>query len=576
MPGFLTHLVVLDRAIDRLVDDREERVRDVGRTLRSNPQAAATGAIGPDVTFFMDLMPLAQVLLKAFDYYREFKERLKPLEEGVDEVARFGPDVDLLTGGVLGRIGDLFSAAFDVLIVAAERTFARESDLYRTIVPALPLQESAREREWFWFDMLHYRATGPMARELVTRAGSDGELSAYAFGYMSHVAVDAVGHAFVNSVVGAPYRCLWQRHHMVDNYIDVWAARRYWSQEMLASKVCSRYYPRAADGGSATLPRAVADLLADSTRSVFVGRSHPDGRRLEGREFPTRDDFQRTYRDLFNVLESTTADVPMKRPKRPEVPDFDLRDLLPPPPHIPGPSDYDDPAMDLLAIFLWPLYLARAAKEWVEEAVARILAMAEAPARYVILLFLYEMQMMLYHTYRAHHRALSLRGYTYGYSDDLGNHEERALWTVPRVEAHYPHREDRDLWERPWRWPDSEFERADTWPGPYLAGSTPASFIEDAVQSEEIYGRLINPRRPSDVRDAVATMRTTAAEMRPGLGNAVDLFVRMVRGTVNGDAIPNFNLDADRGYGWPCWTWRDGARGPASGTLNDGDIRFNV
>ncbi len=575
MPGFMTHLVVLDHAIEKLHDDRDPRMNEIGRVLRDNLDAGSTGAIGPDVTFFMDLSPAAEVLLRVYEFYHALKEKLEPIEDGIEEVKSYGPDVDLLTGGILGRIGDLFTAAFDTLIEYGERFFVSRTDLYRTLVPPLPLQRSRPEAEWYWFDMLHYRATGPMAQELITRAGRDDQLRAYAYGYMSHLAVDAVGHAFVNSVVGAPYRCLWQRHHMVDNYIDVWAARHYKHQEMLASRICERYFQRENSTAPAAMPAGVATLLADATRNVFRDRPHPNGDRLEGHhEFPHASDFQLTYGSLFNVLEGTTSGVPMERPKKPEGPDFDLRDLIPPPPHIPGPSDYSDPAMDLLAFFLWPLELARAAKEWVEEAIARITSLAEAPVRYVVLLWLYELQMMLYHTFRAHHRAIALRGYTYGYSDDLSNEEERGLWRVPRVDERYPHRMDDDLWQAPWRWPNSRFEPDASWPGPYPVGSTPASFIEEAAQSEEVYGRLTAPGRPRDVRDVVAGLVTTGGEPRPGLGNASDLFVRMIRSTVEGEALPNFNLDSDRGYGWPCWTWRDGAGGPSSGTLGDGDLRF--
>ena len=63
---------------------------------------------------------------------------------------------------------------------------------------------------------------------MIADPDSDGSkcLSAYALGYLTHYVADTVGHAFVNRIVESPWRNMWQRHHLVENFIDahVWAS----------------------------------------------------------------------------------------------------------------------------------------------------------------------------------------------------------------------------------------------------------------------------------------------------------------------------------------------------------------
>jgi len=77
------------------------------------------------------------------------------------------------------------------------------------------------QKEWHWFDMLHYRNTGDFARALINKATSN-EKKAFAFGYLSHIATDVVGHGYVNQVVGGPYRKNVQRHVVSESFMDSW------------------------------------------------------------------------------------------------------------------------------------------------------------------------------------------------------------------------------------------------------------------------------------------------------------------------------------------------------------------
>jgi hypothetical protein len=76
----------------------------------------------------------------------------------------------------------------------------------------------------------------------------------------------------------------------------------------------------------------------------------------------------------------------------------------------------------------------------------------------------------------------------------------------------------------------------------------------------------------SDFIDKLATLSGDESEIRaiikqyiqdkisPTIGNAVTLTEEIYKRWKNGSLIPDFNLDADRGYAYPCWTQKSNDR----------------
>jgi hypothetical protein len=64
-------------------------------------------------------------------------------------------------------------------------------------------------------------------RELLVQSEKRPNVRAFAFGYITHYVADVVGHPFVNQVVGSPWRMYWQRHHLVENFIDAYVWDRW-------------------------------------------------------------------------------------------------------------------------------------------------------------------------------------------------------------------------------------------------------------------------------------------------------------------------------------------------------------
>ena len=97
-------------------------------------------------------------------------------------------------------------------------------------------QQDKALTEWYWADILHYLVVlGQFAANLVSAAKEteNPNLIAYAYGYLTHYATDVVGHPYVNQITGGPWRSLWQRHHLVENFIDAYVWDR-WHQSSSA------------------------------------------------------------------------------------------------------------------------------------------------------------------------------------------------------------------------------------------------------------------------------------------------------------------------------------------------------
>ena len=80
---------------------------------------------------------------------------------------------------------------------------------------------AAAKNEWWWFDAMHYRKTGKLARKLLEKTTPGSPLHLYAIGYLTHVSADTVGHPYVNAISGGPYRSHAQRHKASENYQDM-------------------------------------------------------------------------------------------------------------------------------------------------------------------------------------------------------------------------------------------------------------------------------------------------------------------------------------------------------------------
>jgi hypothetical protein len=340
MPGHFTHIYTARRVADWLARQKSFNPDDVGADGAAlllggldgiDPQRAAkvmadwpkftnVGAIGPDLFFFCqdyssgplaaapfqdDILMLAMRIYYWIDAARDLDwEPLLALIAEVDQtfakIVRFliklqkiwdkfieawnatiGPFVntlekalDDLTGGILSQAGVALDELLTGLKQLAEEELLTFADIFSWF--ALKMRAGWDEKSFVWSDMLHYRNTNQMARNLFIEAKRQfdenhdetqfAQFQAFALGWICHVGTDVIDHCFVNEQCGGPFRTHWQRHHLVENHVDAFN------------------YRQAGDGGS--LPNdesmAATDTYPDVNQaalvfSVALDDEHPQG-----------------------------------------------------------------------------------------------------------------------------------------------------------------------------------------------------------------------------------------------------------------------------------------------------------
>jgi hypothetical protein len=339
MPGHFTHVYTARRVAEWLSDQKIFNPLDepadgfagleggflgltpkrCGALMKKWPIYTNVGAIGPDLFFFCqdyssgplaafefqdDLLMLAMAAYYWVDHAKD--EEWEPLLLILGEVdqtfasivrlliklkklwdefvaawdATIGPIVDTaaqvlddLTGGVISALGDAIDQLVNGIVKIAEEELLTFADVFSWF--SLKMRVGWDEQAFTWSDMLHYRHTNEMARNLMVEAKAqfddDGDkdkfeqFQAFVLGWICHVGTDTIAHSFVNEQAGGPFRTHWQRHHLVENHIDAWN------------------YRQAGAGGSLIQDDLAATATyPDLSRSAFVyavalDEDHPNG-----------------------------------------------------------------------------------------------------------------------------------------------------------------------------------------------------------------------------------------------------------------------------------------------------------
>jgi hypothetical protein len=338
MPGHFTHLYTARRVADWLEEqevfnplDRGDGAPDLGvgidgltpqrcgELMKKWPKFTNVGAIGPDLFFFCqdyssgplaatefqddtlmlamavyyfvdaakndDWEPLLLLLAEVDNTFANIVRlliKLKKLWDKFIEIwkATIGPIVDTaaeilddLTGGIVSAAQEAVGELLTGLLKIAEEEAFTFADVFSWF--SLKMRQGWDEKSFLWSDMLHYRRTNQMARNLFAEArrqhaetGDDDRLEqfqAFALGWVCHLGTDIIDHSFVNEQCGGPFRTHWQRHHLIENHIDAW-----------------NYRQAGPGGGLPTDPIAATDTYPDVGRSAMVfqvalDEEHPNG-----------------------------------------------------------------------------------------------------------------------------------------------------------------------------------------------------------------------------------------------------------------------------------------------------------
>lgn len=611
MPKYGIHHVVLTDAIGELLASPAAAAQNAGAELAGNHAMSMLGATGPDLFFWApdyEIVDKLYTLYKNYqalvDLYNEVVQPIRDIRDAVvepieDAVETLAPSTVAMIRTLIEEMretAEVFKAAVSTglfagvisganLITDAAGFPSLAASFFYMFRP--PLQDGLGEDQWYWFDMLHYRKTGDFGRRLVTnaRAGS-AQQRAYAYGYLSHIATDLVGHAYVNQIVGGPYRLQVQRHVTVENWMDAWKFQEYYGENI--NQVLFDKF-----GLPDTLPGDVGDLLHKTLHDVYDSAPHPQ--RLPGDGFLTRNQIDQTYEIFFEILKFMQG-MAVARPEEPfsgvaDILEGALEDLLESPPSPPSSPSGACSLGDILSFGLtsssrdcyeeffdqladWLSYIGELlawAFETLLDLFDLLLSVLLALPIMVLLAILYGLQLLLYEIYQTVRAVLALQGFVFPEPRDLNDAHGRNLTTPFQCgitgcfssrlammhsavgTLAYP------------RWtnlttshlvcPGPVAEQPMTVPNfdPPLATTTPNQFINQTPLDLAALAAYAASPSPAQTRALYRYCRR--------IGNATDLTAWMIGVAGNPEAtsaeraiaFTNWNLDSDRGYGYKTW-----------------------
>lgn len=350
------------------------------------------------------------------------------------------------------------------------------------------------------------------------------------------------------------------------------------------------------------MPEQLATLIFEAMDRTYdtsgqaaghgVGRTTPDII-PDGDGRPDIVTIQETYSTMFRYLKMSTLDgFSHEKPLPPSVfPNLDFPQLTDPHDDAPSEADHDMSFWDLcLAIIRFILWLAAIAV-WLATVLPAILL--DLGTYIPRLLAYYTIQLPLYNMIKAERIVMVMAGYFHPMQDEidlsliqLGN-SNRGLFLAllaavddilgqpdgpphmePVPDSQYPHstkfehsgllntfvNASSEEYHHPWQYPETPVELCPTVAGPWQSGDLPSVLLDDSIPADEgLIGRYAASPTPLET-DRISLNEITA---RSNMGDPVNFSSFLMWQLARGEAakVTDWNLDADRGYGYKCWDW---------------------
>lgn len=591
MPGPIVHLVVQQRLSSYLRELGGEQGRHYADILDADPCSpfAGFGSMGPDFLFFSlkeYQTPLDEFVNFLFEVYDALEPLITFYEDTIEPVVTTIEDAinavdQALFQGLFGQIGDTAELLSTTALTAAAVVLTDNVDLFYPFYPKI--QEGAPETDWYWFDFLHYRRTGRFASTMWKMAGGDDDLRRYVLGYASHIGTDVVGHPFVNTITGGPYRTHWHRHKLVENWIDAYARNHYPDSATIqaclnlgpddayvSNAIAGSYYYRLTELPGGKMPDKLGTLLADAMQSTYQGMDHP--------VFLSPADLDSTYRLWLMWFKRVTSIGDAQKPTPVPPPGAAtaalINDYVSGFPSFPGGGGGSPPSgFNILDIFAaiaafvkWLIESIVYTVGWIITHTVEILTLLPTEALALVKWLLYQIQKGIWEIYDNLRFALVLGGYFFPEPRDLAkspwgqafiNTASVSLTGGPAANFMvYPRKQESHGLGGPMEhhllYPGviQELNHAEPMPMPFH-GVNPEVFISDWHTYDPAIEALYDCRAPygGDVRFTHFVDSNTWRT--PQLGSALGFSARLISQRL--EDLPNFNLDGDRGYGWKTW-----------------------
>ena len=594
MPGPIVHLQNIQNVPRYLRELGGHEGRALAELLEKDPCSpyANFGAQGPDFLVFSlkeygtPLDEFANFLFGVYDALEPFidfyETVVEPVADAIDDAITAVDQA--LFEGLFTQLGDTAALITGALQAQLAKIVTQNVDLFYGFYPKL--QQGKPEDEWYWFDTWHYRRTGTLASTMWKLAQGDDDLMRYAVGYGSHIGADVAGHPFVNSIVGGPYRSHWHRHHLVENWIDAYARKGYPDSSRtkkclgltskdtyVADAISGSYYSRLCEFPGGQLPGKLADLMVkavDLTYDAAPGRPVPP--KL------TAADFDSTYRLWLMWFERATSIGSAKKPTPVPPPGSAtaalFTDYVSGFPTIGGGGgggggggfSVFDIFAAILAFIEWLVKSIAYTIEWTLTHIVDILTLPVTEALGLVKWLLYQVQKGVWQVYEEGRFALVLGGYI---SPEPGDFSRTPWGTafINTASAHltggpspsfgnYPLKQESHGFFGPMEhhltYPGTprEFEATESAPLPFF-GQNPDVILQGFHAYDPQVEDLYTAKEPYGTGPAFTHWTDSQTWAGHQFGSIPAFTARLLSGHM--DDLPNFNLDADRGYGWKTW-----------------------
>lgn len=556
------------------------------------------------------------------EFKNEVKEKVEteiiaPIEANlvaIDETFFKGIFADLKNTGAL---------LSEAIMVSLEKIIVEKVDFFYPFYPKI--QQGCPEEDWYWFDFLHYRRTGKFCSNMlqIANAENNDNLKRYCLGYASHIGTDVVGHSYVNAIVGGPYRNHWRRHKLTENWIDAYAKNHYSDipeitsllndtsiehEDYISNSISGSNYYRLTDfkdqHGITRLPEDLGNMIIKALIMTYPEIKGTPG--FDIQPHPKMLDFknlEQAYLTWQKWFKRTTTVGKAKRPVPVPPPGSAAAALInnfisgfPPLSSSGGNGGGGFSIHNIthnLANFLKHLVdVLDYIFNWIETNAANILELPINTMLEMIKWLLYQLQKNLYEIAENARFIMVLCGYIYPEPDDLNHQQFGKAFLSPDFVGQtqggvfnynqYPLKQvvptinckestfSNSLLtgnEYHLKYPTTSLEYPQTEPTskPFTTNCLPESFIDGVFPISSLILKLyesedpyVNTTKPCTNDIDNLTLNTYQ------LGSALSFSQRLINTKLK--AIPNFNLDSDRGYGWKCW---DLKLNQGNSTLND-------
>ena len=570
------------------------------------------GSQGPDFLFFntkdWSSLPIGDAVkayYEVYDFLEDFKDKLKELvpQPVIDAIDALGAAADAVVenSSTLTELQQLFTdmqAVVDALsasLMEMVKKFITDFNVFDVL--GHPYRDGQTKGEWWWFDAMHYRKTGRYAKALLEKTDPGSPLHLYALGYLTHVSGDTVGHPYVNINDGGAYRTQSQRHKTGETYQDVFNFLNHTGIDLNRSQLHAFYNFNFAGtiapigdedpvpDTNTHLPDDLAKLIAETLTEVFGSGAANDneyGRQITAADVDAA--YRLWYRWLKGATETSTLPEPVPYSLTAELEEVwdtamdnlgDIGDFL---------EDAADIAGDfnILAIFIMlaALILAAiaAAAALIDAVLGALTTLTTAGIRFAASL-IYE---HLYNAFQNFRLGVALNGLALpmmehlneprftqfkntSFNDPFGFNSLDLKDTLPKLKVLLDgggpldqlfHRE-KHLAYPPAGPETSEPNHAIGAPDSYFA-ETSLHYAFGPIPLDPDFVEFLRTLQgdENNLNNFITAARRQKRRL-PQLGNSLTLAETLYAGVLKKAKIPDFNLDADRGYGYTCWTQKD-------------------